>query len=150
MSEDFARATNAPREIELDGKTFRVSKLTPRDLGELQSYLKTACPDPRQEALKFMEGQPEAVAKIIWVQACQDAQDWPPSIDSKKGQELLATAEGIAHSLHTLLGKHQPAFSKEDAAALAEHIDLADLERLFGLVSPGETGDLKAAGADAP
>ena len=141
MSDDYARATGAPLSIEIDGKEYRVSKFTPRDIGDIQSWLKSEIPDPRITARKMLEGLPDAVAIEIWKTMAEEAKSWPPALGDDRGNDLLiGTTEGAARLLWVTLRKHN-GIDLEKARKLTENVDLEQLTRLINLATP-ESADV--------
>jgi hypothetical protein len=142
MAEDFSRATGQPKSIILDGCSYKVAKLNPRIVGELTAWLKTVVPNPKQEALEYMKGQSDEVAKHIWSGACAEAAYWPPDITSDEGRKhLLLNANGQVELLYALLHKHAADFTREKAAQLAERLEIEDFGNILSLSLPGEGGD---------
>lgn len=140
MPDDFARATGSPNSIRINGATYLVSKFTPRDIGDLQAWLKSEIPDPRIEAKRLIDGLPDAVAIEIWRTMAQEAQSWPPSIGDERSNTLLTTtSEGITRLLWVTLRKH----NRIDLAAARELADVVELDTITELVrlaSPESTG----------
>lgn len=136
MSDDYARAAGSPRSITIDGKEYRVSKFTPRDIGDIQSWLKSETPDPRQEAKKLMEGLPEIVAVEVWRTLAEEAKSWPPSLgDSRANDLLIGSTEGAARLIWVTLRKHN-GVDLAKAREIATTIDMSDLNELLRLASP--------------
>jgi hypothetical protein len=151
MALDYARATGAPRTVTLAGRDYRVHKIRPRDLGELEAWFKDVTPDPRVEARKFMEGLPDAVAKHMWDRALEDARGWPPRLDSDAGSDLMSTPEGQARSLWLILRRGLPGMTLDEARDLADAISREDYEEVIALARPGDPGDPKPmAPAESP
>ena len=125
-----------PRSITIDGKEYRVSKFTPRDIGDIQSWLKSETPDPRQEAKKLMEGLPEIVAVEVWRTLAEEAKSWPPSLgDSRANDLLIGSTEGAARLIWVTLRKHN-GVDLAKAREIATTIDMSDLNELLRLASP--------------
>lgn len=145
MADDYARATAAPNSIRLAGRDFLVSKFTPRDIGELQAWLKSEIPNPREEAKRLIQGVPDAVALQIWRDLNEEAKDWPPSFGSEKATNLLVTSpEGNARLLWVTLRKHNPGFDLAAARTLVESIELDRIHDLIAKASPEAATDPKA------
>jgi hypothetical protein len=148
MTDDYARATGQPRTIELAGVIYRVSRLRPSIVGELGAWLKEVVPNPREEARGYMVGLSDEVAKHVWTLAVQEARDWPPSLFSERGEELLLTTfEGQARLLYALLRREAADLTLEKARELADRLEEADFDRLLELALPAEVGDPKAPAA---
>lgn len=143
MPDDFARAAGAPNSIRIDGKEYLVSKFTPRDIGDLQAWLKTEIPNPLIEAKRLIEGLPDAVAIEIWRTMAEESKFWPPTLEHERSNTLLTTTtEGIARLLWVTLRKN----NRVDLAAareLADNIELNTITELVRLASP-ESGGPKA------
>jgi hypothetical protein len=145
MSDDYSRATGAPGSLRLAGREFLVGKFSPRDIGDLQAWLKEQVPDPRARARELIQGMPESVALQIWKDLSEEARDWPPSFGSAKATSLLTTnGEGIARLLWVTLRRHNPGFNLEAARALADQVDFDDVNRVIALASPESATDPKA------
>ena len=143
MAEDFARDTGQPKTITLDGCDYKVAKLTPRMLGELTEWLKSKVPNPKKEALEYMKGQSDEVAKHIWTGACAEAIDWPPDITSDLGRShLIFSFDGQVKLLTVLLRKHAADFTEAKASELADRLSIDDFGKLMALALPGEPGDI--------
>lgn len=139
MSEDYARATGAPPTIVLNGLRYEVAKQGPRIAGELLEAIKRRYPDPRLMAREILRDLPDTaslkdVALRIWTDLSEEAKDWPPAVDSTKGNQFLAmTEEGAAAVLWALLRRHNPqlTFAKvEEIAADITNEQVVELIRL--------------------
>lgn len=134
MSDDYARATGAGSFITIDGKEYHVSKFTPRDIGDLQAWLKGEIPDPRLEARKMIEGLPDAVAIEIWRTMASEAKNWPPTLADERGRDLLvSSAEGNARVLWVALRK----YNRVDLAKARELADVIDMEQIGKVITMG-------------
>jgi len=135
-SDDYAKATGSPSSIRINGSEYRVSKFTPRDIGDLQQWLKEQIPDPKVEARKLLEGLPDAVAIEIWKTQAEAAKDWPPTIGDDRAQDLLVTtSEGSARLLWVTLRKHNQV-DLEKARALAQEAEIETIQQVVRLASP--------------
>lgn len=144
MSDDYARATGAAGTIWIGDREYRVSKFTPRDIGDLQAWLKEQVPDPRLEARRIMEGMPDAVAIEVWKTMALEAKEWPPTLATEKGNELLTvTSEGIARLLWVTLRKHN-GVDLGEARKLSNDISIEDLGHIMQLASPESDQSPKA------
>lgn len=140
MADDYARATASPRTISLAGRDYLVGKFTPRDIGDLQAWLKEQIPDPRREAREFMAGMSDEVAKEIWRDAVERAREWPPTIQSTSGFSLLTTThEGNARMIWVTLRRHNLGFTLDRAREVADLVGIEDINRLVTLA--GAEGD---------
>jgi hypothetical protein len=149
MSRDLAEITAAPRTFTYGGDEYVVHKLRPRDLGEISAWLMDRTPNPKAEARKVIEGLTDAVAIHIWDQAVEEARDWPPTLDSPKGQAFLSTPDGQSFLVWVALRRSIPGFDRDRARDLSEKLTGEDFSRLMSLVNPGEPGDPKATGPAA-
>lgn len=139
MADDFAIATASPRRVTIAGGEYLVGKFTPRDLGDLQAYLKESTPDPRLKARELCRELPDAVALRIWLDLNEEAKDWPPSPFSTEGNRALTTtAEGAARVLWVMLRKHNAGIDLPRAREMAESVPFGDLVRLIELGFPDE------------
>lgn len=131
MPDDFARATGSPNSIQINGREYLVSKFTPRDIGDLQNWLKTEIPNPLVEARRLIEGLPDAVAIQIWRTMAKEAKFWPPTLEHDRSNTLLTTTtEGIARLLWVTLRKH----NRIDLAGARELADLIEIDTITELV----------------
>lgn len=137
MSDDYAKATGAPGFFVHEGISYRVAKFGPRALGDLQAWLKTQVPDPRLMARDLIRDLPDAVALEIWRDLSAEAQNWPPSVFSPAGQELLTTtSDGAAQVVHVLLRQHNPTVDAARARQIADTLSVEDISELMGLAFP--------------
>jgi hypothetical protein len=144
MSEDYARAAGSALSLTIDGKEYRVSKFTPRDVGDLQAWLKSEIPDPRVEARKLLEGLPDAVAIEVWRTMAEEAKSWPPTLGDERGNQLLTTStEGVARLIWVALRKYN-GIDLAKARELAGVIELGEVNELVRLASP-ESADVPKA-----
>jgi hypothetical protein len=144
MADDFAAATVAPRTFTFEGVDFKVHKLRPRDIGEIEAWMKDKVPNPKGEALIFMKGQSDAVAMHIWDEACKEAAEWPPQFENDSGQALLLTAEGGARLVWVILRRGTPSLTLDQATEIADHMSVEDLNRLATLAMPGDPDSPKS------
>lgn len=136
MAEDFARAVGSPRTIEIDGKEYLVSKFGPRDIGDLQAWLKDQIPDPRLEAKKLIDGVSDAVAIEIWKTMSEEAKSWPPTIFSDEGINLImSSTEGVARLLWVTL-RRENRIDLARARDLVDDVGLDQIGKLIELASP--------------
>jgi hypothetical protein len=144
MQDDYAKAAASPRTVTIGEVAYKVSKFGPRDLGDLQAWLKSQIPDPRLMAKELCAGLSDAVALEIWRDLSQEAQDWPPTITSQEGNRLLmVTHEGNAQVLLVALRRHQAGFNIEQARKIAETISLDEITSVLNAGFPEPTFDPK-------
>lgn len=145
MADDFAVAAASPRPIRIGGAEYLVGKFTPRDLGDLQAWLKEQVPDPRLKARELCRDLPDAVALQVWKDLREDALDWPPSFNSREGSWLLTTThEGAARVLWVLLRQHNEGVDLVRARELVKAVSQAELNLLIDMGFPEPTFDPKA------
>lgn len=147
MSRELIGLASPPRAWEFEGRTYLVHKLRMRDAATLRAWIGDHLPHPLDVARRHIEGLPVEMAKHVWDRALKAARDWPPALGSVDGRRMLDSPEGQAMVLYVLLSRTVSGMTIDDARALADRMDDEDWERLWGLISPGETGDPKAAGA---
>ncbi len=139
MNDDYAKATAAPMFVTIGDVSYRASKFGPRDLGDLQAWLKSQVPDPRLMARELCEGLPDAVALRIWTDLSEEAKGWPPSLTSAEGNNLLMlTHEGAAQIIWVALRRYNAG------------VDLAEARRLAMTVSTDELAAILNAGFPEP
>jgi hypothetical protein len=149
-SEDYAKATAAPRYVTINGREYRVGKYGPRDIGDLEAWLKTQVPDPRLMARELCAGLPDAVALEVWRDLSAEAMNWPPDVTSRIGNKLLMnTWEGHARLVFASLSRHNADFTLDEARTLTK----ADCElaiEISNLSWPEPTFDPKGQPAMTP
>lgn len=137
MADDFAIATAAPRSATIAGGCYLVGKLTPRDLGDLQAFVRESVPDPRLKARELCRDLPDAVAIEIWRDLSVEAKFWPPAIDSEEaGRALFMTGEGAARVLWVMLRRHNEGVDLERARRLADAVSFEELRAIFDMGFP--------------
>lgn len=142
MNEDYAIATAAPRQVMIQGSLYLVGKFRPRDLGDLGSWLKSQVPDPRLKARDICAGLSDAVALEAWKELSEEAKDWPPSVTSPAGNQLLLlTHEGNSQLLFVALRRHNKSVDMEAARRIAED---ATIEEIIAVLNAGFPEDLFA------
>ncbi len=150
MADDYAKATAAPRHITINGREYRVGKYGPRDIGDLEAWLKTQVPDPRLMARELCAGLPDAVALEVWRDLSAEAMNWPPTVESRQGNKLLmGTWEGQALLVWVSLRRHNADFSLDEARALTKNDDELAIE-VTRLSYPEPTFDPKDDPATMP
>ena len=140
MQEDYAKATGAPGYVTIQGVAYRVKKFNPRDLGDLQAWLKKQMPDPRLMARELCAGLPDAVALQIWKDLSEEAKDWPPTVMSWKGNfQLMFTWEGNAMVAWVALRKHQADVTYERALQITADATTEEIAELMRAAFPEDT-----------
>ncbi len=144
-TEDYTRATDSTQAVEIDGKSWQVSKLTPRDIGDLQAFLREAVPNPRLMARDLCAGMSDELAKHIWDSLNEEYQAWPPTLGTAEGnQRILHTFEGNARLLWVVLRRHNRNVDLDRARELAEAVDLELISRVLVMALPEYALDPKA------
>ncbi len=148
---DIATLTNAPREVTLDGATYKVSALKLRDWGRLQAYLKDHGPSPiariRSEDLA---GLNEADRRAFLREAFLESKNWPPRVGSVAWMEAIDdTPGGNVEFLTVVLSGERP-LPRAEAEALAEKLDGPDYVRLLMLAFGQEPPDPKGGTRPGP
>jgi hypothetical protein len=145
---DLATAANEPREVELGGMTYKVSLLTPRQWAPLQAYIRDHVPDPVTVAVGEL-AQARALGievtpadrQFLLAEARKDAKAWPPALGSQEWFRVLDGDEGRARFLLTVLGKHQPSLTIEQARDLADRLTIDEIlpviRSVFGVEDRG-------------
>ncbi len=132
MAEDYAKATARPGYVTLAGVEYRPKKFAPRDIGDLEAFLKREFPDPRLMARDLCQGLPDAVALKIWTDLNEEAKDWPVTILSAKGNHrLMFTYEGNAVLIWVALRKNHAEVTLEKARQIAEDVDTEEISELL-------------------
>jgi hypothetical protein len=154
---DLATLTNAPREVTLAGKVYKVSALTLAEWGELQAWLKDNVPDPVERALAQLakakaagvDVQPEDRLALL-KEARIEAKAWPPRVATTAWIEAIeSVGNGVAMYVFVVLRKHQPGITLEAAKAIANDPDLTVPEMTtFARRALGFDDPKKATGAD--
>lgn len=140
MNEDHARATAAPGYVIIGDVTYRSSKFGPRDLGDLQAWLKSQVPDPRSMARELCAGLSDAVALQIWTDLSEEAKDWPPSLTSDMGNNLLLfTHEGAAQVIWVCLRRFNASITLDEARKMALTVSNEELAALLNAGFPEPT-----------
>jgi hypothetical protein len=148
VGEDYSKATASPRTIRIGDVDYRVAKWGPRDIGDLEAWLKSQVPDPRLMARQLCEGLSDAVALEVWRDLSMEATSWPPDITSRQGNKLLMNShEGHTQLLWVALRRHNASFTLEQAREIArtnyevamQAAALAQPEEDFSPKSPAAT-----------
>jgi hypothetical protein len=139
MGFDMSRAVGSPTPVVIAGAQYLVSKLTARDIGDLQEFVKHKCPDPRLMARDLCGGLPDVVALEVWRSLAEEARDWPPQVGSEKAREILnMTSEGVAYQVWVYLRKYN------------KSVDLGEARRIADVISDEDLTDLLVAASPAP
>lgn len=150
MADDYAKATAAPGFIQIGEAQYRVGKISPRDKGDLESYIKSQSPDPRLMAKELCAGLTDAVAIEVWRDLSMEAANWPPGLESRIGNKvIMETWEGNAQLLWVVLRRHNGNFTIEDARRLTK-IDDEVAARALMLSIPENTFDPKSQPVTIP
>ncbi len=144
-AEDYARATDSTQTVEIDGKSWQVSRLTPRDMGDLQQFLREQIPNPRLLARDLCAGMSDEVAKHIWDDLNEEYRTWPPSFGTAEAnRHLLHTLEGNARLLWVVLRRTHRNVDLERARELALDVDLEKINEVVSKALPEYARDPKA------
>lgn len=138
---DLATLTNAPRDITLDGKTYKVSALTLAEWGELQQWIKDHA-DPVVKAFESLNRAraagvvvTEIDRKALMAQARAEARRFPPRPASQAWDEAIDNIDGgRAEFVGTVLKKHQPDLSDTVLAKLMKWLDADDSGEAIALI----------------
>ena len=143
--DDLATVTAAPKTFRLDGADYAVPKLRPREMGEIQAWIKSRFPDPRVEArLAIQDCKFESLAHKIWEAAEAQAKEWPPKFGSSRVEAELATADGFGFMVWILLRRTVPGLDQARARELADRLEAAEFKQLLTLAMPEGLDDPKA------
>lgn len=154
---DMADATNAPREVIIDGLRYMVSALTRNEWGMLQAWLKDHAKDPITRAYAELAAVRKKGIEIddrdrdsTLARAREESLSWPPIVASVRWFELMnSTDGGPTKFFEVVLRKHQPSLSDEQIAVLIAAVDGETTEiivwRAIGVEPPP-----KAKRPDAP
>jgi hypothetical protein len=138
---DLATATNAPEEITLGGKTYRVRLLTMRERGIIQAFLKSRLQSPNTRAAIAIQQAKDAGTPLdrpiedrIWERAEMAALTWPPRFGSAAWFDAVDGIEGgWEQVLFEVLSKVDLDFTLDKAGELAPSVTMdewADLIRV--------------------
>lgn len=151
MNDDYGKAAAAPSRITLGGVDYRVAKQGPRIYGELTQFLKSFVPDPRLKAKELLAAIPpdavalKDVALRIWEDLSREAENWPPSLESFEGNQILTTThEGATQVVYSLLRRHNADITLERARSIADDITAAEIAEMIRLSMPEPTFDPKS------
>lgn len=140
MADDYAKATARPGYVTIGGTEYRPKKFGPRDIGDLEAWLKREVPDPRLMARDLCASLSDAVALEIWRELSQEAKDWPPKLTSAKGNQLLMlTHEGNAMLLWVSLRKYHADITLDKARTMAEDVTLDEIGEVLRAGFPEES-----------
>ena len=149
MGYDMGRAVASPELVQIGEAKYMVSKLTARDMGDLQQFVKSKCPDPRLMARELCVGVPDVVALEIWRDLSDQAKDWPPQFGSMAATEVLNfTSEGIGYLLWVHLRRYNKHVDINEASRLAESVTDEEVNAVVraAMPTPTFTPELPPAG----
>jgi hypothetical protein len=151
MSDDYAKATAAPGYISIGETQYRPKKFGPRDIGDLESYLKREFPDPRLMARELCAGLPDAVALKIWTDLSEQAKDWPVAAMSSKGSyQLMFTWEGNANLAWVALRRYQADVTLDRARQITADATTDEIAELIRACFPEDSFTPKSPASPAP
>lgn len=140
MSESFHidKLANTGVPLEFMGKTWRVSQITLRDHGRLQSVIRSVQPHPVTETLAAVKGLPQDITKDLIRDSRKDLLHWPAPVTSPEGLTiLLGCEEGQKELLKASLGKSQ-ALSDGDLSSLLDTLTYPQFMRIASIAISGE------------
>jgi hypothetical protein len=107
----------------------------------MEGWFRAVVPNPRKEAVEYMQGQADQVAMHIW-DTMKDI-PWPPKFESEEGNALLLSSEGQARAIHLVLrrGFADGQFTLDNARDLADDLTVEEFMAIMNAASPGEPGD---------
>ena len=152
---DLSSLTNAPQSVEVAGQPFAVSHLTMREWGTVQGWIKANVPGPAESLAAInVDGLSPFAARSLMQVVVKEQQAWPPRVGSREWFDALDRVGkdnriGAAVLLHTILAKHQPAYTYEQAERLYEAVGYAEALRLT-LIAMGVEPDPKAGKPSPP
>lgn len=144
MNEDYARSCAVPRAFTIAGRPFRVRKVCPRDLADIQAWFKDELIDPRISARDRIKADPEMSddeARRIWTDAAVGL-EWPPELGSTLGIAMMGRPEGMARFLYAVCHRDEPELTLDLCRATASVMTVQDYTRLWEIASPMEIGDV--------
>jgi hypothetical protein len=140
MPDDYAKATARPGYVRIGETEYRPKKFGPRDVGDLEAYLKREFPDPRLMARELCAGLSDTVALKIWSDLSAEAADWPVTVASNRGNRaLMLTFEGNAMLLWIALRRHHADVTLDKARQIAEEVTLEEIGAVLNAAFPAET-----------
>lgn len=143
--DDYARACGIPKDVTIGGRMFRVRKVSPYILGELQRWMMTVVPNPRAEAIARINADPDMPdddARRLWVGAALNDAPWPPGVSDGPGAALLASIEGTARLLHATARPSDSSLTLDLCRGAAEVMSDADRAAFWAAINSGEVGDI--------
>jgi hypothetical protein len=136
---DLAQATGMPETVILGGEEYSVRLLSHREWGAVQAFLKRELPSPVTRVGVAIDearaaGTPLSKAAVdqLYERAEAAATRWPPQHGSQAWINALSGIDGgDAEVLFEVLSKTDPAFTVEQAEALAPKVVTAEWDELF-------------------
>ena len=125
---DLAAFVNAPRSVTLDGREYLVSALTLSEWGPIQGWIKRNVPGPvKLLSSEDLSGLTPEDRRAMMAVALEAQRNWPPRIGSLAWFNALDGVGGHAEFLFCALSKHQPEFTRADAARLNDRLSTIDV-----------------------
>ena len=128
-----------------EGTEFRVAVMTPKDLGELQNWLRDHVPHPLEAVKPHLAGLPEAAQLRLLDRAYDDAKNWPPAVDDEAAWKYFLTEPGRTFYLFVVLRRATPNMTLERAEALSAKLDGYGFMRISALASGSDPDDPKGS-----
>lgn len=140
------QAANSTEPVTLAGKAYPVRQLKFHEWADLQSWLKSVCPNPLAVAAKALselraQGAPidPIVQKAMFEQAQEESRRWPPKIGSGAWLRALEDIEGgRGRFLQVALEAGGTELSDEEADDVVERATLEELGELMRVCLFGE------------
>ena len=86
----LAELTDQPElTVSIGGTEYHFSELTLECKGKLQAFIKSKVPHPVEAIKPHLEGLSQEDRRYLISQAREDAQSWPPDVESVKGKTAL-------------------------------------------------------------
>lgn len=119
--------TAAPRRLTLAGIEFTVAPLELREWGELQAWFKDNVDSPLKAIASALALLPEAERREALAGAMDRQLRWPPRVATEEWLNAIsATTGGDAQFLWTVLRKHHPEITLDQANRLSEKATAAE------------------------
>lgn len=123
--------TAAPRTLTLAGRHFTVSPLELREWGELQGWLKDNGQSPLKAIGPGLDSLSDADRRVVLSMAMEKQLRWPPRVATTGWFEAISSATGgDARFLWTVLRKHQPDLTLDEADRLAQAAGVEESQTL--------------------
>ena len=108
-------------EINLDGKTLKITPLTMRGRGAIGSVFCSQVQSPIASVMELKSILPEESYKVALESAVKRQQYWPPAIDSQEALEVMAANLTMQTALLAeMLRKYHPADCEQLAIELMD------------------------------